>query len=196
MVAFVVLLLPRASRPTEEPQPIGATIQIVHEKYCKDKDGYAFILKVHVRLRNATNKKLIVGKGPFYYGFAVARDAEALLNGIYEYHPHINMTIEYSSEPDAIAPGSSFAILRPGDSIQTELDFWGNVSLDEQHLSPGSLLPGTHVLRFLVSPWIYRSSPDSYRKNWDKFGTLVDSPIATDPFPLILPANPKFTSCK
>jgi hypothetical protein len=191
-----LFIFPSFASPAEITQPLRGTIQIVHEKYCKEGSGYAFILKVRVRLTNTTNKKLIVATGLFYYGFAVARDLEPLSKGIYEYHPHINRTIEYSSEPDTNEPGSSFAILRPGESTQTDVDFWGNVSLDDHHAPPGSLSPGNHVLQFWISLWIYRTNPDIYRKNWERFGTLVDSTIATDPFPTLFPPNPKLSSCK
>lgn len=196
MVALGMLFLSSSSKPSEEPQPLRGTIQIVHEKYCKDEHGYAFILNVRVRLTNTTTKKLIIDKGPFYYGFAVARDADALSKKIYEYHPGISMGIEHSREPDTNAPDVAFAILNPGNSIQTEVDFWGNVFSDEQHSPPGSFPPGKHVLRFWISTWSYSSNPDSFRERWGKFGTIVDSSIATDPFQFDFPTSPKFSSCK
>ena len=170
----------------------------MNQKFCEEKTGYTIIQKLRVHVVNQTKEKLIVERAASGYGIYVARDAEKLSKGIYEYRTSINWVVDtpIPDKPVMMSPGSNFAILAPGDSYDGFSDFWASVRRADLPSIGGTLQPGSHVLQLEVVTWDYQNNPAEFQKSWEPFGRLVYKPVKTEPFALNLPPDPKLDSCK
>jgi len=187
--------LPFSAKPTGDPQPLKASVQVIHQEFCQQPQGYTFHQSLRVHVVNQTSEKLIVERSTVYEPY-VARDMESLSKGLYQYHAGFEWTVEHSQDPQSKAPGPEFAILAPGDSYEIELEF--GVSGGRPDISPaqGWLPPGDHVLQLMISTWDFDAKPEEFRIPWKSFGRLVYKPISTDPISFNLPPDPKLDKCK
>jgi hypothetical protein len=187
----------------ENPQPLKTTAAIISQKYCYGTPTtYTIEFTVRMRFVNRSGRKVIVQKniGHGDYQIFIANSAKSLASGIYEYATNYQWTfIEVSPETreQFNAPGSGFAILAPGESLQAEIEF-GAASAGSTNgpgHNRGTLDPGNHVFAIAIETWGYRTNADEVRKRWEPFGELFYKSIKTEPLSFSLPADPKIDSC-
>jgi hypothetical protein len=200
VTAFVVPLL---GIPADERQPFKVTAEIISQRYCSS-DGKTFtvIFKLRTKFENQTGHRLIVVRdiGAFIPHLAIANDAKNLSLGRYEWYTNEDWTFEpaHPEAPEPFkSPGSSFAILAPGESLQNDGEYQpGPVgSLPGIHPARGSIQPGDHVLEYLIWPWIFNAKGEEIHNRWESFGDLVYKTIKVGPLPFNLPADPKIEKC-
>jgi hypothetical protein len=193
--------------PADDAQPFKVTAELISQKYCWSDSGkaYSMIFKIHMRLVNQTDRKLIVSKDPGHGMFwvVIATDAKHFGEKDFEYDPNVDWD-NFFVGPDGKgpkeeldSPGSSFAILAPGKSLQDENEYWTS------NLGPlpgfpkyrGALQPGSHVVGVSVSSWPYHAKPEEIHKRWEPFGDLVYKNLLVGPLQFNLSPDPKIEKC-
>jgi hypothetical protein len=178
------------------------TTEIVSQSYCKDSaKTFAVIFSLRVRILNRSDKKLILERTTGLYGIVVAHDEKSLSERKYEYSPSLSITMEpvATETPERFkSPGPEFAILEPGESLQTDAlvraPFAGRQPGSDQ--TSGTIAPGNHVLQVRFLTWDFQTEPKKIRRSWEPLGYLVYDEISTGPLPFSLPSDPKLEACK
>jgi hypothetical protein len=205
-LAVTALATTSSVSPTDDPQPLKVTAEIIGQKYCPTNDTeYTIIFKLRMRFENQTNRKLIVDKsvGTGIFDIQIAADSKSFSDGEYEYSP-IKEREGFFVGPDGKEvkeqldfPGPNFTILAPGESFQVENDFNAD-GIGPLYGFParrGALQPGNHVLGIWLSVWAYHANPEEVRKKWEPFGYLVYKGVLAGPIPFNLPAVQKIERC-
>jgi hypothetical protein len=201
LAALAITLL---GGPSDDPQPLKMTAEILSQRYCSDNNKtFDIVFRIRLRIVNQSNKKLIIEKEPlslYFHDFGIARNAKDLSAGRYEYHPNVDGAIERAPETSEQfkSPGSNFAIFAPGEAFQLDKDF-GAESVGRQQETdsiPWTLPPGNHVLQISAATWDFETKPEQIRKQWESFGYLVYESISTGSLPFNLPADPKIEKCR
>jgi hypothetical protein len=192
------LSVPTVATPVTPDQPISAIPELIGQRYCYgDAELFSVWLKLRMRYKNRTDKTLILDKeiGKAWYGVTVARNAEDLASGKYEYNPNIDWVFtdkdELPSTPSATSPGPNFAISAPGQTFESEI----NSSVIAQYENPkgfaGSIRSGVHILQMELSSWSHPGVASEFERRWRKVGQLVTGVIKTEPLEIRVPSDPK-----
>src|ERR1700733_2382025 len=202
-VTTAALITPSSAAPTDDAQSFKVTAEIINQTYCSSDSGKAYSMKfkMHMRFVNQTNRKLILMKDPGHGMFwvQIAADAKHFAEKDFEYNPNVNWS-NYFTGPDGKppkeeldSPGSDFAILAPGQSLEDENEYW-TTNLGPLRGFPiyrGALQPGSHVVGVSVNTWSYGANPEEIQKQWEPFGDLIYKNILVGPLPFTLLADPK-----
>src|SRR6266704_2110403 len=93
VMGICVSCSPQGSSPTTSNQPLKAIPELVTQRYCSgDAEVFSVWLQLRMKYQNRTGASIILDKqiGKAWYRVIVARNANDLLNGTYEYHPIID----------------------------------------------------------------------------------------------------------
>jgi hypothetical protein len=203
-LAVAALINPSLAAPAADDSPFKVTAEILSQKYCPDNDHeYHIVFTLRMRFVNQTNRKIIVDKniGKGIYGLQIAADAKSFSEGKLEYDPNTDWVfgqIPPETSEQFNSPGSGFATLAPGESLQDESNFQASNIGPLPGFAPsrGALHPGSHVLVVWPSAWQYHTDPEQIRKKWEPFGDLFYKSVLVGPLPFNLPADPKIEKCR
>jgi hypothetical protein len=202
MCAIMTTCVSCAPRPVVK-QSLRAVPRLVSQRYCYgDAEVFSVLLKLNMRYENWSKEAAILDKeiGKAWYRIAVARDFNNLAAYRYEYHPIIDWFFtdeERPVEPDSDSPGSEFAILKPGQTFENEINTAVIAQYENLQNFPGSIRSGVHVLQMELSAWNHPGAPDYYAASWRDRGQLVTGLIKTEPLQIQVPSNPKVEAdCK
>jgi hypothetical protein len=126
---IVVSILYACASEVADNQPLRAVPELISQQYCSgDAEVFAVNLRLRMKYTKRTEKALILDKeiGNAWYGISVARNVEDLAAGNYEYHPNIDWFFtdkdRLPKKPSSTSPGPDFAILAPGQTLESEID--------------------------------------------------------------------------
>jgi mono/diheme cytochrome c family protein len=112
-----------------DDQPIRATPELISRQYCYgDAEVFSVWLKLRMRYANRRRSTIILDKdiGKVWYSTKVARDKEELAAEKYESDPNVDWLFSDKDQlpalPDAHSPGPGFAILRAGETFESDMD--------------------------------------------------------------------------
>jgi hypothetical protein len=198
LVAASLLAIPSVASQATSDQPLRAIPELIGQRYCYgDAELFSVWLRLRMRYINRTDKTLILDKeiGKAWYGVTVARSAEDLAAGKYEYHPNIDWLSsdkdKQPSKPNPISPGRDFVILAPGQTFESEIDSGVMAQYESPKEFAGSIRSGVHVLQMELSSWNHPGVASEFEKGWQKIGQLVTEVIKTEPLEIRVPSDPK-----
>lgn len=91
------LITPPSATPADDSQPFKVTADILSQKYCSENDGNAYSMqfKLHICLKNQTDRKLIIVKQPGHgmFWLQIAADSKRFSAEEFEYHPFVDWII-------------------------------------------------------------------------------------------------------
>jgi hypothetical protein len=177
--------------------------EIITQKYCSNNNtSYDLVFKLRMRFINQSDKKVMVAKniGHGDYQILIANNAKNLSAGKYEFETNYDWADPHVlPEPreQFDSPGSDFAILAPGDSLQAASEFLaaGAANLNGSNHNRGTLDPGNHVLAVEIATWRYLANPVDIQKRWQNFGNLIYNEVSVKALPFSLPRSPKVENC-
>src|SRR5260370_41691431 len=184
--------------------PLKVVPELVSQRYCfGDAEVFSVLLKLHVKYTNRTDKTLILDKGvgKAWYQVTVARSAEDLAAGKYESNPNIDWIFgekdQFPQKPPLAGPGPDFAILKPGETYEGEIETSVVAQYEGTKDISGAIRSGTHVLQMQLSAWNRPGLRSEFEKSWREKGYLVTGVIKTEPIEIRVPAAPKIENeCK
>lgn len=195
VLLVAALFQPVLAGPGNNEKPLRVKLAAIGQENCLGRPNTT-VSVVHLKLRleitNLSDRKLIVAKsvGAAWYGYILAKDAQALAAGIYEEKPNIDWVVTKSNlqSPPVSAPPAEFTILGPGKSFEVE----SNVDIP---VARYDALSGNHVMQLNLGTWPHVSPPEQFRESWKKYGDLVYEPVKSEPIPFHVPPEKDFTKC-
>lgn len=182
----VLLFAPRAQSPEPKAGPLAATATILSQKYCHvDATSFSVLMKVKVRLTNASDQPVIVSRKIGSPGLVrVARTTEAGEAGRFEYAPNVDTFVKENPPHPAFGDAPSlknFIVLLRGETYEVKIStgVFGTKQTSSGH---GLISRGPHVLQLGISTWPYYGygDIDSLRKKWSRFGSLQSGVVYTN----------------
>jgi len=188
-----------AQGASREGQPIRLTGSLGEQTYCRgDRDTFSIHFRLALHAVNQTSDALIVigNFGKADYTVQMARTAEELDEGKYEYNPNLDYFEDLPDAPRDADLSKEFIVLKPDDTFESTT----NVAVVASHglgrPARGTVTPGKHSMQVTLSAWPYRDPPDETAKRWKQYGRLVAQPLTTEPIAIDIPPDAPVYSCR
>ncbi|MGH9891138.1 MAG: hypothetical protein ACREA0_03975 [bacterium] len=193
-----LLVLSAAPPPAAAPQPVEVVeTKLDRTRFCYgDAEVFVVQLEVRLKVRNTSDKTLILPRELFVPASRVSLDRAAAQRGEYDFE-FGGMEIGLPTPPIPRRPDPKhFVLLAPGKT--TTLEAQGALAARYQGTKP---LPeiveagNTPAVRLLLRFWPALEDPDRLQSACEDFGVIVRERIWTEPLEISIPAKPAVRGC-
>lgn len=195
---ILLTLLFLTSGPTfAQIERLSLTTRITDQKYCGTDYSDMAMLRMSLKLtyRNETSNTLILHKGSNLISYIlIAADEAQIRNRQYELNMHVGWVTSGGELSEGSQPGNEFAVLRTGDTFETDGVINVPVALEP---GPQFVKSGSHVLQVVIETWpTEETSLERLRKKWERTGYLWADNIRSDPMAFTVATNPRLVECQ
>jgi hypothetical protein len=191
LVSFALLLVGAAHAAVAQLRPPDDSLKLAAEvsgrNFCAGGGGVDFLhLRLRLRYTNTAKRRLILYRGSNLFFQVVVSPGGEAARGSSKYELRTTSAFFLTREAERLereSPGKDFVTLAPGASHQPpEVTVSLPVARGGAERAAGTIAPGEHVLRLVVSTW-YESKQlgERLRERWRRGGELWTAAVVTQP---------------